>query len=411
MRHFVKTVCFMAVLIAATACGNRRNQDQDQDGSASAPEDAYQDMKYPIEVNVSKEYDKKTIVLQDIAEVTYIPLETNKDVLLDGISMISQSVSDSLVVLNNRSDSFFVMGRDGRLISGFNHTGRGPGEYSRVGLGLYTVDFGTREIYIVGYPLDYKIMVYSFNGDFKHEIEIPKPLWIRDLANYDKDNLLVCTTTSSSREGRKELFTPYYLVSKHTGEYKPLPIEVSETKDGRIRKMVGNEYRVISISSSPIIRNGEEFFISDFACDTIYSLKGGNLSPFIMLKPLSRQERQNAFAGLALKSTRYSLLNIFGTNEETEKFTQRYIVVDHKTGDIFEPEFRNNDFTDNASGRDVPDAYYSKNLPAETAIIAYSALQLTEMRDAGKLRGRLAEVAAELKEDDNPVLMLVELKK
>jgi hypothetical protein len=366
--------------------------------------------RYPIEIDVSKEYDKRSITFQDVAEVSYIPLETTKDVLLDDISLISQSASDSLVVMNNLSGSFFVMDRDGRLISGFNHTGRGPGEYPRVGLGQYTVDFGTREIYIVGYPLDYKIMVYSFEGDFKREIEIPKPLWIRDWVNFDKDNLLVCTTTSNSREGLKELFTPYYLVSKQTGEYNPLPIEVSETKDGKIRKEVGNEYRVISISSSPIIRNGEEFFISDFACDTIYSLKEGDLSPFITLKPLPQQERQNTFAGLAFKSTRYSLLKIFNADEEKEKFTQKHIVIDHKTGDIFKPEFRNNDITDNLWGWNVPDAYYSKNLPAETAVIAYSALQLTELRDAGKLNGRLAEVAAELQEDDNPVLMFVKFK-
>jgi hypothetical protein len=105
------------------------------------------------------------------------------------------------------------------------------------------------------------------------------------------------------------------------------------------------------------------------------------------------------------------LLNIFGTDEETEKFTQKYIVVDHKTGELFEPEFRNNDFTDNVSGRDVPDAYYSKNLPAEMATIAYSALQLTELRDAGKLTGPLFEIAATMKYDDNPVLMLVKFNK
>ncbi|MDR0955289.1 MAG: 6-bladed beta-propeller, partial [Rikenellaceae bacterium] len=345
MMHFVKRACFIGLLICVTSCGGRCSQVQNQDRSASEEEeDTYMNMQYPIEVNISREYDKRTIILQDVAEVSYIPLETNKDVLLDGISMISQSVSDSLVVMNNLSGSFFVMDRDGRLISGFNHTGRGPGEYSRVGLGQYTVDFGAKEIYIVSYPLDYKIMVYSFNGDFKREIEIPKPLWIRDLANFDTNNLLVCTTTSNSREGRKELFTPYYLVSKQTGEYNPLPIEVLETTDGKIRQMVGDEYRVISISSSPIIRNGDEFFISDFASDTIYSLKSENLSPFITLKPLPEQKRQNVFAGLEFKSTRYSLLNIFGTDEETEKFTQKYIVVDHKTGELFEPEFRNNDF-------------------------------------------------------------------
>jgi hypothetical protein len=428
MTHFVKTVCFAGALVAAFACGNRRNPAQNQDGSASDTEDGYVEMRYPIEIDVGKKYDKRTIVLQDVAEVTYIPLETNEDVLLNDVTVRTSEllITDSLIVTHEEtSGTFFFFGRDGRLISKFSRQGRASNEYSRIS--NYAVDDQRGEIYVYTHPFDYKIKIYSLNGEYKGTMDLPG-LWIKDMQNYDADNLLVWATLSSEQMKElnigdsfipdyreyKEPFAPYYLMSKQTGEFRPLPVKVVEFKEGGKLDLVAKSdpynmhSRTIGISTSPIIRNGAEFFISETTCDTIYSFNRGSLLPYITVKKPSSGDIRT---GLVFKTTRYSFLSVMQFYEEPLRAIRKIFGIDHKTGEIFEAAFRNGDIAEGVFLASYPPGNYFKNLPAEHAVITLPALMLTDDRDAGKLTGPLAGIAATLKEDDNPVLMLVEFKK
>ena len=49
-------------------------------------------------------------------------------------------------------------------------------------------------------------------------------------------------------------------------------------------------------------------------------------------------------------------------------------------------------------------------LPNNTGIIAQRAEKLLKDYNDGKLEGELKEIASKLKEDDNPVLMLIKFK-
>ncbi len=202
-----------------------------------------------------------------------------------------------------------------------------------------------------------------------------------------------------------EPYAPYYLVSKQTGEFTPLPLTVSRIKHTWIRQQTSEtHYRQMGLPFTPLIRNGEELFISDLACDTIHAFSGGKFLPLMVIRGADDGDR----VWLLNKTTRYSFLSVMDVGKEEEfKYDYKIIGIDHKTGEIFRTNFWNADFAEGDAQGYVWFNPVAKNLPAESAVTAYPALSLVDWRDAGKLRGRLAEVVAGMKEDDNPVLMFV----
>jgi hypothetical protein len=170
-------------------------------------------------------------------------------------------------------------------------------------------------------------------------------------------------------------------------------------------------YRKSGYDAYPISSNGNEFVLSDYACDTIYTFNAGKLAPFVV--PVNARESEDV--AVVFRSTRYSVLIVGELGEQTGEMkfnhTMKLLGVDHRNGDIFEIDFLNGDFAE-----DVPRGLLSfdsnnKILPAETAVIGYSASELVDWRDAGKLKGPLAEIATTMKEDDNHVLMFMKFKK
>ncbi|MDR1369718.1 MAG: 6-bladed beta-propeller [Dysgonamonadaceae bacterium] len=86
-------------------------------------------------IDISKKYQKKDIVLQDIADIEYIPLETTDDVLLGNRPILS-CVSDKYILVHEtiRGD-IFVFDRTGKIISHFNRKGQSGMEYTWIGDG------------------------------------------------------------------------------------------------------------------------------------------------------------------------------------------------------------------------------------------------------------------------------------
>ncbi len=76
-------------------------------------------------------YPLKELVLQDIATVEYIPLETKEGFLLGGSPTI-QYMDDELIVTNGGGFIMFFDRKTGKALRSFNRTGRGPGEYRSV---------------------------------------------------------------------------------------------------------------------------------------------------------------------------------------------------------------------------------------------------------------------------------------
>jgi hypothetical protein len=85
-------------------------------------------------IDLSQEYPERKISLQELGgEIEYIPLETADDVLLDQNAKIVL-VSDKHIIISNNdfSGDIFIFGRDGKIISHFNHIGQSGEEYTQL---------------------------------------------------------------------------------------------------------------------------------------------------------------------------------------------------------------------------------------------------------------------------------------
>ncbi len=410
----MKKIIYIVVLVCLiTGCKNQSRKDSKASESSNKEDTSIKTLSKPAGlpvIDLDKKYPLKKILLQDIAEVEYIPFETKPDVLLSGSAVSAGTfVSDSLIVVFNHSDgAIFVFNRQGKILHAFNHSGRGPGEYSRAG--NIAVDIVRQEIYVRDYWLNQRILVYALDGSFKRNLKLPYHYWITSFFNYDKDHLL-CYEGYGVELGTNEKTynkQPYALISKKDGKIIPLDFTLDQRIGSSIRKDGAKGLVVFAIS--PLLKNGNEFVISDYACDTIYTLKDGRLTPFLLKSPSSLWERTPAILGHTnFKTNRYAHIQ-FSELKWPEKgnygFSKQFF-YDDKTGEICRPLFINGDYVE---GKVVDLEHFDVDLPENYVRDRLGSLNLIEDYKAGKLKGKLKEVASKLDEDANCVLMLIKFK-
>ena len=414
----MKKIIYIIVLVCLImGCKNQSRKEGKTSGDLSKENTSIKTFSKPAGLSVidfDKEYPLKKISLQDVAEVEYIPFETKPDVLLSSGAVNSGTfVSDSLIVVFNYSDgAVFVFNRQGKNLHAFNHIGRGPGEYSRAG--NIAVDIVRQEIYLRDLWSNNRILVYAFDGSFKRTLRLPPPFYkVMALFNYDKDYLLCYEGRGvEDRAGYKDGYNkqPYALISKEDGKITPLDFTLTERIGSRIYKE--NHFsQSISLPISPLLKNGSEFLISDYACDTIYTLRGGHLAPFLLKSPSSLWKRIPPILGYTnFKTNRYAYIK-FSELKWPEKgknsgFSRQFF-YDYKTGEICRPMFINSDYVEE---KVIDLENFDADLPENYVKDCLHSLTLVEDYKAGKLKGKLKEVASRLDEEANFVLMLIKFK-
>lgn len=124
----MKKVLFITLLLFAFAACNKQQKQKINDSNKSLP---ILNLAGNIDKNIPDTFTWNSLQ----KKVTFIPLETTEATLLgnssvryvdDGVILISDSKTDNILLFNN----------DGSCISHFNHKGNGPGEYFNVS-GLY----------------------------------------------------------------------------------------------------------------------------------------------------------------------------------------------------------------------------------------------------------------------------------
>lgn len=122
----------------------------------------------PIAEQISNSQD---IFLSDFAkDISYIPLETNTDCLLDR-DLSLRSYKDGLVLLN-KGKQFMIFDWDGKFIRSINKNGKGPGEY--LSARQHSVNWETGQLNITD-VFGKSILEYTIDGQFIQEIIFPFP--------------------------------------------------------------------------------------------------------------------------------------------------------------------------------------------------------------------------------------------
>ncbi len=362
-----------------------------------------------VTLDVTKDYPEKKIVLQDLADVKYIPLETKKNALLPNSAGCLGYVSDSLIVARTSDNEIVLFNGDGSVRSSFRHVGQGSKEYQYI-IGM-AVDPKAQEIFIVDYLLKYRMQVYSFTGQYKRTLPIPYKMILNSLQDFSADCLLACDMDVN--QGISNRAKPYMLLSKKTGEIvKELDIHFTKRMSNRMSKPFGENQTIsAALGYDPIVRCEDSYVIGDLSADTIYTYTPqGVLSPMLVRTPpvLSMETPKVLLPDYRAGSYFFFYLVDFEFDFETRTgFPDKYMVYDYAAGKTYVCKLVNRDCEEQEI--QLGDGGVT-NKAWNTACYTIPSSMLIEQSEAGKVHGPLKEIAAGRTDDDNPVLAIVRFK-
>mgnify|MGYP000571524551 FL=1 len=399
---------YASLLLYSCGANNTNRQDGKEDASTEQTQKAKKEQGL-VTLDVTKDYPEKKIVLQDLADVKYIPLETKKNALLPNSAGCLGYVSDSLIVARTSDNEIVLFNGDGSVRSSFRHVGQGSKEYQYI-IGM-AVDPKAQEIFIVDYLLKYRMQVYSFTGQYKRTLPIPYKMILNSLQDFSADCLLACDMDVN--QGISNRAKPYMLLSKKTGEIvKELDIHFTKRMSNRMSKPFGENQTIsAALGYDPIVRCEDSYVIGDLSADTIYTYTPqGVLSPMLVRTPpvLSMETPKVLLPDYRAGSYFFFYLVDFEFDFETRTgFPDKYMVYDYAAGKTYVCKLVNRDCEEQEI--QLGDGGVT-NKAWNTACYTIPSSMLIEQSEAGKVHGLLKEIAAGRTDDDNPVLAIVRFK-
>jgi hypothetical protein len=364
-----------------------------------------------VTIDLTADYPEQEIRLQDVAEVEYVPLAMSDKVLLSPSDRLFYLSDRYIMVSSSKTGEICVFDRMGKIVSHFNRQGRGPGEY--IALGAVLFDDKAEEFFVFDlWGLAPKIIVYTLDGKHQRTLPLPK-WWMGSMYNFDERALLVYDTSGLLSSGEEYSTTPYRLISKADGSViETLPIKLPERYSSRISKAIPirPDYTEIQWTELYVPNNrlgGKDFTLVDMSSDTIYRYSRERvLTPVLVRTPSVHafEPRMVWSAEFVTEDFIHFLVTTldFGGNADT-----RSLMYDFKTGHVSDAVFINDD---NSKRGTESDYDQDTEAPVGTTVKTLNPLRLVEAREKGELNGPLAEIASNLKEDDNPVVMIVKFK-
>lgn len=399
---------YASLLLYSCGANNTNRQDGKEDASTEQTQKAKKEQGL-VTLDVTKDYPEKKIVLQDLADVKYIPLETKKNALLPNSAGCLGYVSDSLIVARTSDNEIVLFNGDGSVRSSFRHVGQGSKEYQYI-IGM-AVDPKAQEIFIVDYLLKYRMQVYSFTGQYKRTLPIPYKMILNNLQDFSADCLLACDMDVN--QGISNRAKPYMLLSKKTGEIvKELDIHFTKRMSNRLSKPFGKNQTIsAALAYDPIVRCEDSYVIGDLSADTIYTYTPqGILSPMLVRTPPVLSMETPKVICPDFKTGSYFFFDLVDFDFDFEArsgFSSKYMVYDYAAGKPYVCKLVNRDCEELSCG--LGGGSHTNTVWNTTCYLIPSS-DLVEQSEAGKVHGPLKEIATGRTDDDNPVLVIVRFK-
>jgi hypothetical protein len=371
-----------------------------------------------------------------ISEVEYVPLETGAEFLIGGSAYFVTAAEDRIFV--HSGDYCYVFTREGKFISNVGSQGRGPGEFFSID--NLSVDAKGKKIYINSSS---GILEYSWDGEFLRTIGktilIDEKEITPNIAVHLRDNLFLGGGISRTGDA------PYsWVIFDDMGSVvKAVPPTIAFEKQDAIGLFMTDE--PIFASSVPYLKEQrndtlyslglQNEFIPEFVfdlgkygfpvdeditLDNLFDLSAMSIGVNVpgIFHPMVMSSENiffSIYAGEGLQSN-FGLSSedagmVFGVYDirsgktellDRDTVSCRFGFVNDIDGGLsFWPQYYNE-----SSGElvQILEAYQVKELLTEEYFAAHPA------KDPAA-HARLREMLANLKEDDNPVVVVAKLKK
>lgn len=365
------------------------------------------DSSLPV-LDITADYPEREIDLTEEAEIEYIPLQFQGKERLELSDLLYGTVSEHLIIAYNREGTVFVFDKMGKQLHQFNPIKKEKKPYDYI-FSIYG-DEENQEIFIK--TSSHEIKVYSLAGNYNRSLKVVYPISFDQVFGYSKDTLIVSNGTEDVDNSVTNGIY-YYKLSKKNAGLSPFPFYVKRRITNRFTGNVQDGAQAngfgFSLSVEPMIKNGNEIILSDFACDTIFSFDGGIKKALLRRTPAVRSTFPLKLIGVIMKTDRYMLMNIvekvYVPNEK--KIKVKSLLYDFKTQEIVVPKLINKEFT---PLRPVYLENLKGNFPKNTCVAAIHSKKLFQLYESGRLSGKAKEVASRLGRDDTLVLILHRFK-
>jgi len=373
----------------------------------SSDKQSREDLPY---IDVGKDYPEKEINLTDIANVSYLHLNTKSDDFLYK-GRIDYVTQNTIVVVDRTSYSVLFFSKDGNPKSRFNRRGQGPEEYTNMDFKMY--DEGTDDVYISP-GFGNIINVYASSGEYKRKLTFPQSIFNCQMVFFDDRSIMVYDNTklrqniNKKYSGDNTAFTEpidstFFLVSKTDGtvlEYINLP-------GNNIDLSFKTEFMYGQVGFARVRKCPGGLFLYNPETDTVFLYrKDKSLTPYLHKKPLLSDLDPMHAMDTCMDAGKYQFMSVIHDVAKGGA-SSTYYMRDKKTGEIFRQKIILPDY----KGKEL---YFNPRLPNYYENGYHFELELSELKEAyreNKLSGKLKELVATLNEsDDNNVFVMVEFK-
>lgn len=357
------------------------------------------------EVDVTQAKRFAPLKVSEKATVEFIPLETNADFLLDRVAGALINVTENYIVTVNITEGkLFVFSRQGKALHTFCRKGQGPEEF--VYPIAVRVDEKSKEIFVLDYK---KVQVYSLTGKYKRSLNIPENVKIGSMFNYDDKHLICYDNHNLDRQGEKVTEQPFFLFSKKDGKITRIPLTIqNRIGQSMYIEREGKKMVVTMNNIAPMVKNGDEVVLSDMGSDVVYLYKKGKVTPLLKRNPGTMDFNPRSAMGVVMK-----LGDIVWLREVKKAVKGPRPDINMLTYDVSTGEVNNLVLWDDVNFTN-PYSVQSRNerqeLPYNCTAANFQPDYLKKLNEQGRLTGRLKELAEEMLEDDNPLLILYKLK-
>ena len=351
----------------------------------------------PVVINLAKAISEspKEIMLNELAsDIRYVPLETTDDCLMNNEFYIMQYTGEDII-----TSGIFHFDKNGKFLNKIGSKGQGPEEYLQ---GLFAFgDWKNKLLYVQNWTT---LTCYGFDGTFVRSVPTPQ-LNMGAAGLFDENHILYSNDI-------------YY-----ADKANPIQLYMVDSQNGKtVSKWRGHleenkKYGMILTSRDFMYNYDNSLFYKPALENVIFKILSPKKRQLVYKFDCSGKDIDVSADEVDPKK-RFQFLSVYWAKETAQYLFVNYGMKNISRLGIYEKEkktFTNVTIKDNlAGGYDIHPAWTSDDNHLLMVYYAGGLLQDKEKRySTGLLPERkkeLDELLKNIKEDDNPVVILVTLK-
>ena len=351
----------------------------------------------PVVINLAKAISEspKEIMLNELAsDIRYVPLETTDDCLMNNEFYIMQYTGEDII-----TSGIFHFDKNGKFLNKIGSKGQGPEEYLQ---GLFAFgDWKNKLLYVQNWTT---LTCYGFDGTFVRSVPTPQ-LNMGAAGLFDENHILYS----------KDIY--------YADKANPIQLYMVDSQNGKtVSKWRGHleenkKYGMILTSRDFMYNYDNSLFYKPALENVIFKILSPKKRQLVYKFDCSGKDIDVSADEVDPKK-RFQFLSVYWAKETAQYLFVNYGMKNISRLGIYDKEkktFTNVTIKDNlAGGYDIHPAWTSDDNHLLMIYYAGGLLQDKEKRySTGLLPERkkeLDELLKNIKEDDNPVVILVTLK-